>query len=81
MKRLTPDQLEGMKKLKKQRSEEKVKQRIKKHKKKDMEELGKPKHPGNSFTLFLLDQDRGEASQKVSYLCYCMLVFQQYLKT
>ncbi|XP_068226890.1 transcription factor A, mitochondrial isoform X2 [Palaemon carinicauda] len=64
MKNLTPEQIESINKLKKQRSVDKIKRQVKRDKKRDSEELGKPKHPGNAFTLYLLSQDRGGAILK-----------------
>ncbi|XP_042868568.1 transcription factor A, mitochondrial-like isoform X2 [Penaeus japonicus] len=64
MKKLTPQQIESMKDLKRKRSQDKLKRQIRRDKKKETEELGKPKHPGNAFTLYLLSLDRGEAPLK-----------------
>lgn len=59
MKKLTPEQITNIKNLKKKRSQDKVKRQMKREKRKDNEELGKPKHPGNAFTLYLMSLDRG----------------------
>ncbi|XP_064084412.1 transcription factor A, mitochondrial-like [Macrobrachium nipponense] len=64
MNSLTPMQVESINKLKKKRLEDKHKRQVKRDKKKDSEELGKPKHPGNAFTLYLVTLDRGGATLK-----------------
>lgn len=64
MKKLTPSQVESMKNLKKKRSEDKVKRQLRREKKKECEELGKPKYPGNAFLLYVSTLDRGEAPVK-----------------
>lgn len=69
MKKLTPQQIESMKDLKRKRSQDKLKRQIRRDKKKETEELGKPKHPGNAFTLYLLSLDRGDAPLKVRVFC------------
>lgn len=65
MKKLTPSQIDSMKSLKKKRSEDKVKRQLRREKKKECEELGKPKYPGNAFLLYVSTLDRGEAPVKV----------------
>ncbi|XP_076052933.1 transcription factor A, mitochondrial-like [Oratosquilla oratoria] len=61
---LTPLQIENIKELKRKRAKDKAKKQMRREKKKQSEELGKPKHPGNAFTMYLLSLDRGEAPLK-----------------
>lgn len=64
MEKLSPSQVENIKKLKKKRSEDKTKRQVRRDKKKESELLGKPKYPGNAFLLYVSSLDRGEASAK-----------------
>ncbi|KAG0725138.1 Transcription factor A, mitochondrial [Chionoecetes opilio] len=62
--KLSPSQLDSIKALKKKRLEDKAKRQLRRDKKKESEELGKPKYPGNGFFLYTSTLDRGEASAK-----------------
>ncbi|XP_042226526.1 transcription factor A, mitochondrial-like isoform X2 [Homarus americanus] len=64
MKKISPKQLESIRNLKKKRSEDKIKRQLRREKKKEVEELGKPKYPGNAFILYVSTLDRGEAASK-----------------
>ncbi|XP_045618762.1 transcription factor A, mitochondrial [Procambarus clarkii] len=64
VKQLSPNQLDSIKILKKKRSDEKIKRQQRREKKKECEELGKPKYPGNAFMLYLSTLDRGDAPAK-----------------
>ncbi|KAK7084574.1 hypothetical protein SK128_014769 [Halocaridina rubra] len=64
MKRLTPQEIASLKNLKKKKADEKMKRHIRRERKKDNLELGKPKHPGNAFTIYLLTLDRKELPVK-----------------
>lgn len=65
MEKLSPSQVESIKKLKKKRTEDKTKRQMRREKKKESELMGKPKYPGNAFILYVATLDRGEAGAKV----------------
>lgn len=76
MEKLSPSQIESIKKLKKKRTEDKTKRQLRLDKKKESELLGKPKYPGNAFIFYLSTLDRGEASGRVRQLIFSMFDFQ-----
>ncbi|CAL4124048.1 unnamed protein product, partial [Meganyctiphanes norvegica] len=64
LRKLSPKQIEDMKDLKSKRRQDKQKRTLKRERKRESEELGKPKHPGNVFMQYLMSLDRGEATMK-----------------
>lgn len=62
--KLTPSQLESIKALKRKRSEDKAKRLSRRDKKRESEDLGKPKYPGNAFFLYISTLERGDLTGK-----------------
>ncbi|XP_045101804.1 transcription factor A, mitochondrial-like [Portunus trituberculatus] len=62
--KLSPSQLESIKALKRKRSEDKAKRMSRREKKRESEDLGKPKYPGNAFFLYISTLERGDSTGK-----------------
>ncbi|KAK8377795.1 hypothetical protein O3P69_014026 [Scylla paramamosain] len=62
--KLSPSQLESIKALKRKRSEDKAKRTSRRDKKRESEDLGKPKYPGNAFFLYISTLQRGDSTGK-----------------
>lgn len=65
--KLSPSQLESIKALKRKRSEDKAKRLSRRDKKRESEDLGKPKYPGNAFFLYISTLERGDLTGKVCH--------------
>nr|XP_053632900.1 transcription factor A, mitochondrial-like [Cherax quadricarinatus] len=64
MSTLIPSQVESIRDLKEKQAKDKIRQGKRREKKKEANMLGKPRYPGNGFTLFMISLDRGETPSK-----------------